>query len=112
MTPTTKKWAVIIVIAVLLLGNILGIMHAAGAFEDDDPKESFSSYSSQYEVDEEEDAEINTRYILNTSSMKIHKKRCASAKRISDENKGYITDKYTVSDALDDGYTYCGNCLD
>lgn len=108
-----RQWiftGVLVIPAVSLVCCVAFLLSPSFA-QNDDPNES-PSYNSRYEVDDDEDAEINTRYVLNTDSMKIHKRNCASAKRISDENKGYITDKYTVSDALDDGYTYCGNCLD
>lgn len=47
-------------------------------------------------------------YILNTSSKKIHKATCGTAKLISTKNKKYYSDN--ISKLFEQGYTYCGNC--
>ena len=47
------------------------------------------------------------RYVLNTSTMKIHYATCSSVKKIKDENKAYTND---YDKAIADGYTPCGNC--
>ena len=47
------------------------------------------------------------KYVLNTSTMKIHYATCSSVKKIKDENKAYTND---YDKAIADGYTPCGNC--
>ena len=47
-------------------------------------------------------------YMLNTSSMKIHKKGCESISKMAEHNK-LKTDK-SVSVLLKEGYTKCGSC--
>jgi competence protein ComEC len=47
------------------------------------------------------------KYVLNTSTMKIHYADCSSTKKIKDENKAYTND---YDKAIADGYKPCGNC--
>lgn len=47
-------------------------------------------------------------YMLNTSSMKIHKKGCESISKMADHNK--LKTSKSVSTLLKEGYTKCGNC--
>lgn len=51
-------------------------------------------------------------YVLNMNSKKIHTPQCAIGKKIDFQNRRLTSQYYTLSDALDDGYTYCGHCLD
>lgn len=48
-------------------------------------------------------------YILNISSLKIHKESCSSAKKMAEKNKEIFTGDY--QDKIDEGYTLCGVCF-
>ncbi len=48
------------------------------------------------------------RWVLNTSSKKIHKPDCSGAEKIGEENKE-ISDK-SIEELLAQGYTACGIC--
>ncbi len=53
--------------------------------------------------------ELETGYILNIRTKKIHKKTCGTARQISPENrKDYLGD---IDSLLKSGYTRCKNCF-
>lgn len=52
--------------------------------------------------------EQTAKYILNTSSMKIHTPSCSSVSKIADKNKG--TYDGDISDLIAQGYTPCKIC--
>lgn len=72
---------------------------AAGAAIDDTPSQE--TESSQVEHNE-------STYILNTNTKKFHRPDCASAKKISDKNKGEFTGDR--ADLIAQGYDPCKNC--
>ncbi|MBQ8288994.1 MAG: MBL fold metallo-hydrolase [Clostridia bacterium] len=47
-------------------------------------------------------------WVLNTSSKKIHREDCASAKSISEQNRA--ASNKSVSELVAEGYTACGSC--
>lgn len=51
---------------------------------------------------------VNTTYILNTNTKKIHKDGCSAVKKINAENKS-ATNK-SVSELIKEGYTRCKIC--
>ncbi len=54
------------------------------------------------------DAEVESRYILNTGTKKIHTPECSGVKQMKEENKEeYIG---TVSELVAKGYEPCGTC--
>lgn len=61
---------------------------------------------------EAQDEDVNSsQYVLNTASKKVHNPTCSGAKNMSEKNKKVIksTDlKYYIQQ----GYEYCGSCLD
>ena len=56
-------------------------------------------------------AVISSQYILNTNSKKIHVPSCSAVKRMNEENKKAATSS-ELNGYLNNGYTYCGICLD
>lgn len=48
-----------------------------------------------------------TEYVLNTSTMKIHRSSCSSVPKISPENVQYT---YDLDSALNSGYERCKKC--
>lgn len=48
-------------------------------------------------------------YVLNTSTKKIHRPNCKSAKKIAAEN--YDTTDKSIDELQAEGYTTCGNCF-
>lgn len=55
-----------------------------------------------------ENTNVETTYIINTNTMKIHKPDCQYAQSISEKNRWDYTG--LISDLLDDNYTICGSC--
>lgn len=49
-----------------------------------------------------------TEYVLNTSSLKIHRPTCRDVKKIAHENYSTTTD---FDKAISNGYTTCGHCF-
>lgn len=49
------------------------------------------------------------KYVLNTSSLKIHYPDCKSVMDMAEHNKKFVYDE-TVDDLAELGYTPCGNC--
>lgn len=68
---------------------------------------SESEDNSSVEPPQTEASEVGAKYVLNTSTMKIHYPSCSSVKDIKEENKAY-TDDYEW--AIEQGYTPCGKC--
>ena len=50
----------------------------------------------------------NATYVLNTSSMKIHKPKCGSVETIKEENRKYTN--LTREELIAQGYEPCGRC--
>lgn len=50
----------------------------------------------------------NSKYILNTSSKKIHKAICTYANTMNEENKAEYNGD--IKDLIDQGYSTCGTC--
>lgn len=48
-------------------------------------------------------------YVLNTSSMKIHRKTCNSVTKIAPQN--YSTSNASVEELIEQGYSRCGICF-
>lgn len=70
---------------------------------------SSSSDTSQQTTDNESQQQTSANYILNTSTMKIHKPSCSAVKKIATEN--YSTSDSTIADLEAQGYSRCGICL-
>lgn len=49
-----------------------------------------------------------TEYVLNTSTLKIHRSSCKDVKKIAPENYSTTTD---FDKAISNGYTTCGHCF-
>lgn len=51
---------------------------------------------------------VETKYVLNTSTKKIHKPNCSSVKNMLEKNK----EEYTgdIAKIIDKGYKKCGKC--
>lgn len=56
-----------------------------------------------YDIPEQQ----TTDYVLNTSTMKVHRGNCSQVSRISPENYATTTD---LEWAFNNGYTACGKC--
>ena len=54
--------------------------------------------------------EVYRKYILNTSSKKIHLADCSFAKKIKSENRKTITEK-NIDKLLQNGYSACEQCI-
>lgn len=67
-----------------------------------------STGSSKYSSNKSSATGKNDRYILNTSSKKIHLESCQYANTISKENKKSFTGN--VNELLDKGYVFCKAC--
>ena len=64
---------------------------------------------SEIDIESTEAEQKGDTYILNTSSMKIHKTTCGTGKLMLPENRRvYVGD---IEDLLINGYTKCGNCF-
>lgn len=48
-------------------------------------------------------------YVLNTNTMKFHRRDCASVAQISKRNKEYSSESREA--LIEEGYSPCGNCL-
>ena len=59
--------------------------------------------------DNESQQQTSESYVLNTSTMKIHKPSCSAAKKIAPEN--YSTSDSSISELEAQGYSRCGICL-
>lgn len=115
-----KKWVIACIIALLIPGNILCIMYASGKLPtqatqynytttvktEPSAVESEPPIFSEYPI-----VDIENKYVLNSYNKKIHLTSCLIAKRILPENQVYLTDEYTLADAIHDGYTCCDRCL-
>lgn len=52
---------------------------------------------------------VESEYILNTSSKKIHRPDCSAVNKMSKKNKKYF--EGTLEEAIDDGYDKCQMCF-
>lgn len=52
---------------------------------------------------------ISDKWVLNTSTHKIHYLNCSDVKRIKPDN--YSTSNSSVDELLAEGYTKCGHCF-
>ena len=66
--------------------------------------ESSSSVNNTNEVIDE----VKTKYVLNTSSKKIHLPECSNAKDIKEKNKREVFEAKVV--LIKQGYEPCGSC--
>ena len=64
---------------------------------------------NQIFINRDEIAEINTTYVLNINSKKIHTTTCGTGKTILPRNKKIY--KGDVMYLYQQGYTKCGNCF-
>ena len=64
---------------------------------------------SQSPQDNNFQQQTSDSYVLNTSTMKIHRPSCSTAKKISSEN--YATSNSSISELESQGYSRCGICL-
>lgn len=58
---------------------------------------------------ESQDGEKQVQYILNTSTMKIHRPECKSVMDMAEHNKKAVCDE-SVDELITQGYSPCGNC--
>ncbi len=63
------------------------------------------------EISTQEQDEILSQYVLNTSSKKIHKPTCSGAKNMSEKNK-MVVNSDEIQSFVNNGYELCGSCLD
>ncbi len=68
---------------------------------------TLESAETQTVLVSEESSQKESKYVLNTSSKKIHRSDCRYADSIKPENYA-ATDDYEK--ALSEGYTPCGTC--
>lgn len=59
-------------------------------------------------VDEPAQSQVESVYILNTNTKKIHLPTCSSVKKIKEENKEEYTGN--INDLLSNGYSACKKC--
>ena len=71
--------------------------------------DSSNSDNTQQTSDNESQQQTSDSYVLNTSTMKIHKPSCSAAKKIAPEN--YSTSDSSISELEAQGYSRCGICL-
>ena len=70
----------------------------------------FAYILSNYENDiKESTVSVETTYILNINSKKIHKTDCGTGARISYKNR--MTYTGSIDALFENGYTTCGNCF-
>ena len=77
-----------------------------------DPFESQSTssdYATQQQIIvQEENDEVDFKWVLNTKSRKFHTPYCSSVDTIKEENKAFSSK--SASELINDGYNGCGNC--
>lgn len=61
-------------------------------------------------TEEKEDDVNSSQFVLNTSSKKIHKPTCSGATGMSEKNKKTVNGT-ELKQYLNQGYEYCGTCL-
>lgn len=72
-------------------------------------EQSSDNNTQQPNTETESQQQTSDSYVLNTSSMKIHRPSCSAAKKISFEN--YATSNSSISELESQGYSRCGICL-
>lgn len=82
-----------------------------GMQQEKDPTESGTESNLPVESDETSDSEnsIETvKWVLNTSSHKIHRPDCRAVDTIAEQNRA--ESGKTIAELLEEGYTTCGTC--